>query len=102
LTHCGFATVHTLVEMITCPSIESPSKTTMSCSVGVVSLYLRWNVCVSHPQLVHPQLVHGASHGQAWYALGCIKNQPRIYMVELTHVVSLANVSSSLLSLNSE
>jgi len=46
--------------MIAHSSIESPSKTTMSCSVDVVSLYIRWNVCVSHPQLVH-----GSSHGQA-------------------------------------
>jgi hypothetical protein len=83
--------------MIAHSSIESPSNTTMSCSVDVVSLYIRWNVCVSHPQLVH-----GSSHGQAWYALGCIKSQPGIYMVELTHVVSLASVSSSLLSLNSK
>jgi hypothetical protein len=43
-----------------CPSIDNPSKTVTSCSVSVISPYLRWNMRVSR---LHRAIVHESSRG---------------------------------------
>jgi len=52
--------LQTPVDVTACPSIDNPSKTATSCSVSVISPYLRWNIRVSR---LHRAIVHGSSRG---------------------------------------